>query len=203
MMLFPRILPAGKNYKVNQQKKLPAPKSHKSQDGHEESGKHGFNLAMLKGVAKVTTTMIGLLTGGVMLHRFRPGPRIVAGYSAFVELAMMAGFVVMMFIGCESPVIAGVTPGGNITTSSLLGTCNVNCNCNTHIYEPVCASNRMISYFSPCHAGCRSVGRTSSNMTIYKDCSCVARGIQGVDDSYVTPGSADPRASSWASFWAL
>ncbi|XP_077488077.1 solute carrier organic anion transporter family member 74D-like [Amblyomma americanum] len=246
MMLFPRILPAGKNYKVNRLQKLSALKSQKGakgEEGQEGSGKHGFSIAMVKdimvilkrlasnpifmfhsiglifvllatagygtsfskyvefqfrqsaskanyytGAAKVVTTLIGIVTGGVVVHRFRPRPRIVAGYSAFVEIAMMAGFVVMMFIGCESPVIAGVTPGGNVTASSLLDTCNVDCNCNTQIYEPVCSSNRMISYFSPCHAGCKSVGTTSSNMTIYKDCSCVAQGNQGADDSYVTSG---------------
>ncbi|XP_077488076.1 solute carrier organic anion transporter family member 74D-like [Amblyomma americanum] len=246
MMLFPRILPAGKNYQVNQRKKLSALQSQKDakgEDGHEGSGKHGFSIGMVRdimvilkrlagnpifmlhsigltfillatagygtsfnkyvefqfrqsaskanyytGVAKVATTMVGFLISGVVLHRFRPRPRIVAGYSAFVELAMTAGFVAMMFIGCESPVIAGVTPGKDVISRSLLDTCNVDCNCNTHIYEPVCSSNRMISYFSPCHAGCRSTGMTSSNMTIYKGCSCVAQGNQGVDDSYVTSG---------------
>ncbi|KAL3201055.1 hypothetical protein MRX96_043150 [Rhipicephalus microplus] len=131
------------------------------------------------GAAKVVTNIVGILVGGVVIHRFRPGPRVVAGYSAFVEVVMMAGFVAMMFIGCESPTIAGVTPGSNLSATSLLEKCNVDCNCNTQIYEPVCSSNKMMSYFSPCHAGCRTTGTSPMNVTIYKDCSCIAGVIAG------------------------
>lgn len=242
MMTFPRILPAGKNYKVNRMQRLSVVKANKTKCA-EGTGQHGISIAMIKdiivivkrlvrnpifmfhtiglvfvflatagygtsfskyvefqfrqsaskanyytGAAKVVTNLVGIVTGGVVIHRFRPGPRVVAGYSAFVEVAMMAGFVAMMFIGCESPTIAGVAPGTNVSATSLLEKCNVDCNCNTQIYEPVCSSNKMISYFSPCHAGCRSAGISPTNMTIYKECSCVAEGDHGVDDSYVTSG---------------
>ncbi|KAL1435752.1 hypothetical protein MTO96_010537 [Rhipicephalus appendiculatus] len=243
MMMFPRILPAGKNYKVNRMQRLSVVKANKAANDAEGSGQHGISIAMIKdiivivkrlvrnpifmfhtiglvfvflatagfgtsfskyvefqfrqsaskanyytGAAKVVTNIVGILVGGVVIHRFRPGPRVVAGYSAFVEVAMMAGFVAMMFIGCESPTIAGVAPGNNVSATSLLEKCNVDCNCNTQIYEPVCSSNKMMSYFSPCHAGCRSTGTSPMNVTIYKDCSCISGGDHGVDDSYVTSG---------------
>uniref|UniRef100_A0A224YX69 Solute carrier organic anion transporter family member n=1 Tax=Rhipicephalus zambeziensis TaxID=60191 RepID=A0A224YX69_9ACAR len=243
MMMFPRILPAGKNYKVNRMQRLSVVKANKAAKCAEGTGQHGISIAMIKdiivivkrlvrnpifmfhtiglvfvflatagfgtsfskyvefqfrqsaskanyytGAAKVVTNIVGILVGGVVIHRFRPGPRVVAGYSAFVEVAMMAGFVAMMFIGCESPTIAGVAPGNNVSATSLLEKCNVDCNCNTQIYEPVCSSNKMMSYFSPCHAGCRSTGTSPMNVTIYKDCSCIAGGDHGVDVSYVTSG---------------
>ncbi|KAH8021696.1 hypothetical protein HPB51_016092 [Rhipicephalus microplus] len=248
MMMFPRILPAGKNYKVNRMQRLSVVKANKTAKGAEGTGQHGFSIAMMKdiivivkrlvrnpifmfhtiglvfvflatagfgtsfskyvefqfrqsaskanyytGAAKVVTNIVGILVGGVVIHRFRPGPRVVAGYSAFVEVVMMAGFVAMMFIGCESPTIAGVTPGSNLSATSLLEKCNVDCNCNTQIYEPVCSSNKMMSYFSPCHAGCRTTGTSPMNVTV-NDISCPAERTniwgwyQGVDDSYVTSG---------------
>ena len=38
---------------------------------------------------------------------------------------------------------------------NLTETCNTECSCTTEIYEPVCDDD--INYFSPCHAGCKSV----------------------------------------------
>lgn len=253
MMLFPRILPSGKNYKVNRQQKWT--KGAKGESGKAKSvvsvavikdimvimkrlahnpivvlhsvgivfvllAMGGYGTSFSKyvefqfrqsaskanyytGAAKVVTNMIGIMAGGIVVHRFRPRPQVVAGYSAFVEIAMMSGFIAMMFIGCENPLIAGVSPGGNLSASSLLDTCNVDCNCNTQIYEPVCASNKVISYFSPCHAGCKSVGTTPLNMTIYQNCSCLAGQTGMADDSYVTQGLCGSTCQQLGIFLAI
>ncbi|XP_064473133.1 solute carrier organic anion transporter family member 74D-like isoform X1 [Ornithodoros turicata] len=228
MMLFPRILPSGKDYKVNNLKKIPKNKSKedlkvadKSKTGEEENhsvikdmaiivkrlaknpifmlktvglvfilnatagygtsfskyvefqfGQTASKASFYSGSAKVLTTMIGILVGAVVIHRFRPRPTVLAGYSAVVEVAYLVGFVAMMFIGCDNPVISGVSAAAN-TTSSLTTACNVNCDCTTQIYEPVCSSDGTTSFFSACYAGCTSVGLTEANKTMYTDCSCV------------------------------
>ncbi|KAG0410911.1 hypothetical protein HPB47_011975 [Ixodes persulcatus] len=187
MMLFPRILPSGKHYKVNNLQKLSKSKSKdglKTENGPE---KHPFiNFAICKGGAKVVTTMVGIMVGAVAVHRLRPRPTILAGYSALVEIALTAGFIAMMFIGCDNPIVAGVSPGTNATTS-LVAACNVNCDCTTQIYEPVCSSDKLTSFFSPCHAGCKDVSMSPSNQTVYSNCSCIATAVAEAS-SYVTPG---------------
>lgn len=230
MMLFPRVLPSGKDYKVNNLQKIPKNKSKEDlkaeeppENAESTEAKHsvikdmaaivkrlsknpvfvlktigfvfilnataGYGTSFSKyvefqfrqsaskasfysGAAKVTTTMLGTILGAVAIHRLRPRPTVLAGYSAFVEVAYLAGFVVIMFIGCDNPVITGVSSAAN-TSLSLTSACNRNCDCTTQIFEPVCSSDGATSFFSPCYAGCASVGLSDSNTTIFTDCSCV------------------------------
>ncbi|CAN7989036.1 unnamed protein product, partial [Ixodes hexagonus] len=242
MMLFPRILPSGKHYKVNKLQKLSKSKSKdglKTEDGAESKPSLNFHIFkdivvivkrlgqnpifMLKtigavfvlhatagygtsftkyvefqfgqsaskasyytGSAKVVTTMVGIMLGAVAVHRLRPRPAILASYSALVEIALVASFVAMMFIGCNNPVVAGVTPGLNATTS-LVDACNINCECTTQIYEPVCSSDGLTSFFSPCHAGCKGVSASPNNDTVYSNCSCITTGAADTS-SFATSG---------------
>ena len=40
---------------------------------------------------------------------------------------------------------------------NLTGSCNLDCGCSRERYNPVCGADKTL-YFSPCHAGCVSVG---------------------------------------------
>lgn len=51
---------------------------------------------------------------------------------------------------------------------NLTASCNFGCECDINDVQPVCGSNGL-TYFSPCHAGCTSLGSTSDN---YTNCAC-------------------------------
>lgn len=52
--------------------------------------------------------------------------------------------------------------------------CNTNCHCDGVSYSPVCDRLTNITYFSPCHAGCRSY---DEKQNVYRDCTCSNRVI--------------------------
>lgn len=45
---------------------------------------------------------------------------------------------------------------------NLTAACNAGCGCVREVYNPVCGADAMM-YYSPCHAGCRSINRTEAS----------------------------------------
>lgn len=97
-------------------------------------------------------------------------------------------FVSYIFIECKHNFVAG-TYGKRLT----MPFCSRSCVCDADIrFTPVCPENGVQTYFSPCHAGCKTEQGQLNGQRIYSDCSC------GVDTEIVLSSENLARATDGA-----
>ncbi|XP_069749158.1 solute carrier organic anion transporter family member 2A1-like [Narcine bancroftii] len=80
-----------------------------------------------------------------------------------------------LFLGCSTRRIAGINDNyiNRNATSSLISSCNMNCQCLAATYNPVCGTDG-VEYVSPCHAGCKAFqfNIDVNKIQNYTDCAC-------------------------------
>ncbi|XP_050026763.1 solute carrier organic anion transporter family member 74D-like [Dermacentor andersoni] len=125
------------------------------------------------------------LVSGLLIHRLRPAPRVLAWYNVVVIFAVSCGFAVAMLIKCEY----GTMPGVSLVQGKLdlYNQCNDQCDCTLQSYQPVCEPVGGTVYFSPCFAGCQMpAGEFGANLTKLTNCDC----LKTFDDSDFFSGNA-------------
>ncbi|XP_062617842.1 solute carrier organic anion transporter family member 4A1-like [Saccostrea cucullata] len=125
----------------------------------------------LMGFITVPGSAGGMLFGGYVVKKFNLKCRGIIRFScACLFFCMLLG--PSFLATCPSRPIAGVSRTYPSTgDSSFISSCNSDCGCSTKGYEPICDENQIV-YFSPCHAGCKSI-TTLNETKIYQDCSCI------------------------------
>nr|CAD7409185.1 unnamed protein product [Timema cristinae] len=114
---------------------------------------------------------LAVLISGLIISKVSPRPSRLAAWNVFVVLVVAILFVIYIFLDCDR--IQNLSLG-NREFLDLSHACNGPCNCLDSIpFSPVCAEDGSYTYFSPCHAGCRSV-RQVDDIQIYMNCSCVS-----------------------------
>ncbi len=117
--------------------------------------------SFITGAVGFVPQAIGIFAGGAVLSTLKPRPRIVFLLVFLCESAMIVSFAGGFFFGCDPVKIDGhpnpltgkfelLAPAG-ITA----GSCNSDCHCAANIFAPVCNLASKVTYFSPCHAGCK------------------------------------------------
>ncbi|XP_038064643.1 solute carrier organic anion transporter family member 3A1-like [Patiria miniata] len=141
-----------------------------------------FSANLIAGFAFVPPWAIGALIGGIIVKKLGPHIQGSAAMGLVSGVLACSFTVVLIFIGCDNPPIAGVTVGYHgydlDPNLSLESACNTDCLCPVDTaYAPQCGSDG-VTYFSPCHAGCTQI---PGNKT-YTGCSCLMP-----DDPATTP----------------
>ncbi|XP_054166759.1 solute carrier organic anion transporter family member 74D-like [Oppia nitens] len=135
------------------------------------------------GVIVIPTMVIGMISSGIIISRFRPRARTIALYLFIAQAVIAISVLYCRTLQCP-PLIFPQTQliDDNYHMTS---TCNTNCHCTTKSFQPVCSSNGKYNYFSPCFAGCtEQLPSDKSNKKTFANCKCDQFGYGQVSDGY-------------------
>ncbi|CAB3383925.1 Hypothetical predicted protein [Cloeon dipterum] len=133
--------------------------------------------SLISGSVGLLCTAAGLMVSALLISKFKPNARVLAGWNVIAESLDCCGFLLITFIGCETFNLQG-TPQSD-GTLGLEVDCNSNCSCPDSLrYSPVCHTPSRTTFFSPCHAGCTDAewGEGNSSLKIFSNCTCVPDG---------------------------
>ncbi|XP_071040462.1 solute carrier organic anion transporter family member 74D isoform X4 [Parasteatoda tepidariorum] len=140
--------------------------------------------SLFSGATGIISMLLGILIGGFLIKKYKPRPKYLTGYMVLVEVFSVIGLLVSIFLGCSQIQMPGTTLNPD-KSLSLYNECNAGCSCTRRVFEPVCGSDGVSTFFSPCFAGCpnttglnfppvTAVPTTAMNTTIFHDCKCIA-----------------------------
>ena len=122
---------------------------------------------VIAGPISLVGMVLGFLFSGLIISKFKPGPRPLLAWNVFVGVCFVAGQILFIFLGCSHVGIKGLdldTMQMNLTFN-----CNADCTCDGVKYSPVCHEASKTTFFSACHAGCRTIISDKE----FGNCSCL------------------------------
>ncbi|XP_011147025.1 solute carrier organic anion transporter family member 4C1 isoform X1 [Harpegnathos saltator] len=122
---------------------------------------------VIAGPISLIGMVLGFLLSGLIISKFKPSSRPLLAWNVLVGICYVAGQVSFIFLGCKNAGIRGVdlqTMQINLTAD-----CNTDCNCAGVKYSPVCHEASKTTFFSACHAGCRTILDDKQ----FGNCSCL------------------------------
>ncbi|XP_066567850.1 solute carrier organic anion transporter family member 3A1-like [Amia ocellicauda] len=126
-------------------------------------GLHTSYANQLIGIAAIPCVCLGMLLGGYLVKKCNLTPVGIVKLGMTANVLCSAAFVFLLFLGCETGPVAGVTAGYINSTEwkfprNLTARCNEGCRCSFETLNPICGSDGT-TYLSPCLAGCTDAVR--------------------------------------------
>ena len=134
----------------------------------------------IMGISSIIGFGIGLIGSGFLMRIKEWEPKQLQLVYAIIS-ALAIPFTFGILIYCPTDTLAGVDVSYSdllnttqLSSPSLTDQCNSECACSTAFYQPVC--DGAVTYFSPCHAGCREVEVEEGKVVSYVNCTCSPSG---------------------------
>ncbi|KAI5158776.1 solute carrier organic anion transporter family member 1A2 [Manis pentadactyla] len=143
----------------------------------QQYGRSASEAIFLIGVYNLPPICIGYIVGGLIMKKFKITVKQAAHIGCWFSLTEYFLYFLSFLMICDNSSIAGMTTSYKGTQQDLhaenaiLADCNMDCNCPTNIWDPVCGNNGL-SYMSACLAGCDSSVGLGINM-VFQNCSCI------------------------------
>ncbi|KAM5252979.1 solute carrier organic anion transporter family member 1A2 isoform 2-T7 [Hipposideros larvatus] len=143
----------------------------------QQYGKSTSEAVFLIGIYNLPPICIGYIVGGLIMKKFKITVKQAAYIGFCLSLIDFLLYLWSFFMMCDNSSVAGITTSYEgmqqdlYVENAILADCNMNCNCPTKIWDPVCGSNGL-SYLSACLAGCETFIGTGIKM-VFQNCSCI------------------------------
>lgn len=127
--------------------------------------------SLITGTVGLIFSAIGILLSGIVISKYKPKARKLAGWNVLVGFISVSGIISYAYLGCsDTDNKTPLLPNGELKSVT---NCNSGCHCDFIKYNPVCSQNGK-TYISACHAGCRDVINVNGS-NLFSDCSCIKR----------------------------
>lgn len=117
------------------------------------------------GPISIIGMVIGLIGSGIVISKKHPSPSKVLMWNVIVGCVYILGQTSYIFMYCGDSI--SLQNGGNYNFTNQ---CNKNCSCDNVAYSPVCHEASDTTFFSACHAGCKT---WDAKEKTFSNCSCI------------------------------
>lgn len=149
---------------------------------------------VISGIAGILVMGFGIFSSGLFIRKYKPSAKFIAAWIALAALLYAIGMTCLMWLGCPSTSIEGLhsnpksnsdynsnfnsnynsySGSGEVSSYKLNGTCSSSCSCFDGEFSPICSSEG-VTYVSPCVAGCSTISKANSTVSInYSTFNCL------------------------------
>lgn len=134
---------------------------------------------VISGIAGILVMGFGIFSSGLFIRKYKPSGKFVAAWIALAALFYALGMTCLMWLGCPSTTVEGLHSNlytneqapstifnmTNTPSSLLNQQCSSSCSCFDGDFSPICSTYK-VTYRSPCIAGCSTVSKANSTVSL-------------------------------------
>lgn len=157
----------------------------------------GWNNRYLSYMLKPPVIAATILIGGLVIAKLKPAARNIVTMNIVHIALLVVVFIILIFIKCHLGPLVNMKPNP-------WQQCSYACNCALDEFDPVCPENSLVTYFSPCQAGCKTLVNFNG-LSYYSNCQCGGMNTNSYVDVKATIGGCNSQncLKSWVAFQVL